>query len=684
MTVQQFKPLDYQRVAAEAVVDCFAGQPRVEGLSYQIDPGRERSAQMALIGETGFRNAAVQLSEAQLLENVRQVQMREHLPPSDKLVPTRAAPINLDVEMETGTGKTYVYIDTMYRLYERYGWSKFIVVVPSVAIREGVFKTFEDTEAHFQERYGHKVRRFIYDSGRPEPILAFSDSPGLHCMIINTQAFASEVNAEGKESKTLRMFREMDAFQSRRPIDLIAGNHPILILDEPQRLEGAKTQEALSRFRAPIALRFSATHKTRHNLVHRLDALDAYTRKLVKRINVRGVTVKGLTGVHGYLYMSDIRVSADKPPEARVDIETILNAGKVKRTARWVKKGDDLHNMSGGLAAYEGHTVADIDAVTRTPPLESTHLGKRQPGGRHIAARSAYSSHHGQRVHDPVIAGFGNGVTQPSFGEFARHEAAAVGAGNGIQQANVGKTRPSEADDLCPRAQGGQLELFVMLGVGRDDGGAAWLQTGKDLGLGCSDRLHAAEIFDMCRGYRGDNRYMRANLGSQPFDLASMVHAHFENAEPAARRHTGQAQRHTDVVVVAAGGTMGCTAARAFETGEDGFLYAGLADRSGHADNLRFHTAARCTGKRLQRFSRVIDQDVGPVDRAIDDRTRSAVGEGFFEEAMAIHRFAPERDEQIAIDHVPAVHFDPGNLKVMAGRTTYSVGNILCRPQRQR
>ena len=129
---------------------------------------------------------------------------------------------------------------------------------------------------------------------------------------------------------------------------------------------------------------------------------------------------------------------------------------------------------------------------------------------------------------------------------------------------------------------------------------------------------------------------------------------------------------------------MGCTAARAFETGEDGFLYAGLADRSGHADNLRFHTVARCTGKRLQRFSRVIDQDVGPVDRAIDDRTRSAVGEGFFEEAMAIHRFAPERDEQIAIDHVPAVHFDPGNLKVMAGRTAYSVGNILCRPQRQR
>lgn len=366
MTVQQFKPLDYQRVAAEAVVDCFEGQPRLEGLNYQIDPGRGRSNQAAMFGETGLRNAPVLLSTTQVLDNIRRVQMRQHLSPSTELTKTKAADINLDVEMETGTGKTYVYVDTMYRLYQRYGWSKFIVVVPSVAIREGVFKTFEDTEAHFQERYGHKVRRFIYDSGRPEPILAFSDSPGLHCMVINTQAFASEVNAEGKESKTLRMFREMDAFQSRRPIDLIAGNHPILILDEPQRLEGAKTQEALSRFKAPIALRFSATHKTRHNLVHRLDALDAYTRKLVKRINVRGVTVKGLTGLHAYLYMSDIRVSADKPPEARVDIETVLNSGTVKRSPRWLKKGDDLFDISGGLSAYQGFTVSDIDAVTRT------------------------------------------------------------------------------------------------------------------------------------------------------------------------------------------------------------------------------------------------------------------------------------------------------------------------------
>lgn len=357
----------YQETAAQSVVDCFTGQPRIEGLSYQIDPGKEASSQASFIGDVGFRNADVKLSREQLLENMRDVQMRQHLPPSKELVESRAAPINLDVEMETGTGKTYVYIDTMYRLYREYGWSKFIVVVPSVAIREGVFQTFEDTEDHFQALYGHKVRRFVYDSSRPEPILAFSDSPGLHCMIINTQAFASEVKAEGTESKTLRMFREMDQFGSRRPIDLIAGNRPILILDEPQRLEGAATQGALTRFRAPIALRYSATHKTRHNLVHRLDALDAYNRKLVKRISVRGVTVKNLPGTNGYLYLSGFRTFPDgRPPEARLQIEYALQGGSVKRRHLWVGKGDDIEDKSSGLTEYEGYTVADVDVVNGT------------------------------------------------------------------------------------------------------------------------------------------------------------------------------------------------------------------------------------------------------------------------------------------------------------------------------
>jgi type III restriction enzyme len=367
MTVQHFKQMAYQEAAAQSVVDCFTGQPRIEGLSYQIDPGREANPQASLLGDVGFRNADLKLAAPQLVQNIRAVQIRQHLPPSSVLTESKAAPVNLDVEMETGTGKTYVYIDTMYRLYRDYGWSKFIVVVPSVAIREGVFQTFEDTEDHFQALYGHKVRRFIYDSSRPEPILAFSDSPGLHCMIINTQAFASEVKAEGSESKTLRMFREMDQFGSRRPIDLIAANRPILILDEPQRLEGAATQGALGRFKAPIALRYSATHKTRHNLVHRLDALDAYNRKLVKRISVRGVTVRNLPGTNGYLYLASFRTFPDgRSPEARVHIEYALQGGSVKRRHLWLRKGDDFEDKSGGLAEYGGYTVSDVDLVSRT------------------------------------------------------------------------------------------------------------------------------------------------------------------------------------------------------------------------------------------------------------------------------------------------------------------------------
>jgi type III restriction enzyme len=367
MTRQIFKPLDYQAKAAEAVVDCFAGQPRIEGISYQVDPGKTVQAQGGLF-EEGLRNAPLKLSNADLLENIRKVQMAQHLPPSAEIVKSKAAPVNLDVEMETGTGKTYVYIDTMYRLYREYGWSKFIIVVPSIAIREGVLKTFSDTEDWFQSLYGHKVRYFVYNSGQLNKLTAFSEDGGLHCMIINTQAFTTDIRAADTGRGAGRIiFDTPDSFQSRRPIDVIAGNRPILILDEPQRMEGKKTQEAMTHFQSPLALRFSATHKTRHNLVHRLDALDAYNRKLVKKINVRGVTTKGLPGLDGYLYLSSFRTFTDgRKPEARVMIEHGLKGGQIKRKAVWLRDGDKLEEKSGGLSEYAGFTVSNIDAVHRT------------------------------------------------------------------------------------------------------------------------------------------------------------------------------------------------------------------------------------------------------------------------------------------------------------------------------
>jgi len=370
MTKQIFKPLDYQATAAQAVVDCFTGQPRIQGVQYQIDPGKDAAAQSSMF-EEGLRNAPLKLSDAKLLENIRKVQMAQHLMPSGELATSQAAPVNLDVEMETGTGKTYVYIDTMYRLYAEYGWSKFIIIVPSIAIREGVKKTLEDTEGWFHSLYGHKIRHFVYNSGDLPKINTFSEDAGLHCMVINSQAFVGDFKETQSNKASRIIFGTPDSFQSRRPIDVIAANNPILIIDEPQRVEGQKasnkTRQALSYFNAPVALRYSATHAERHNMVHRLDALDAYNRKLVKKIQVKGVTTKGLPGLDGYLYLSNFRTFTDgRKPEARVMIEHGLKGGQVKRKPMWLRDGDKLEEKSGGLAEYAGYTVSNIDVTQRT------------------------------------------------------------------------------------------------------------------------------------------------------------------------------------------------------------------------------------------------------------------------------------------------------------------------------
>lgn len=226
-------------------------------------------------------------------------------------------PINLDIEMETGTGKTYVYIDTMYRLHAPYGWSKFFVIVPSVAIREGVAKTFQDTREHFLDRYHHQVPWFVYDSQRLKRLTSFSRDAGLHRMIINRQAFAADMAAgrTGRGAGRI-IFDTPDRFGSRRPIDVIAGNRPVLIIDEVHLHEGPAAATALPAFGAPVALRYTATYHAgqRRDLVHRLDALDAYKLRLVKRIGVRGITYEGGGGTAGFLYVERIEVQGAAAP----------------------------------------------------------------------------------------------------------------------------------------------------------------------------------------------------------------------------------------------------------------------------------------------------------------------------------------------------------------------------------
>ena len=369
----KFKVQPFQTNAVESVVDCFAGQPMEPGFRYRIDQGRfnpGRSEQIRM-EEDGFKNADIRLTEIQLLENIQAVQKRQNLPLSESLddftetdskgmVKAKAkgykpgARLNLDVEMETGTGKTYCYIKTMFEMNQRYGWSKFIVMVPSIAIREGVHKSFQITAEHFTESYGKKARFFIYNSKRLHELESFSSDAGINVMIINIQAF----NARGADNR--RIYDELDDFQSRRPIDVISSNHPILVLDEPQKMEGKATMDALPKFNPLFILRYSATHRTQHNRVHRLDALDAYNQKLVKKIAVRGIRIRGLAGTNAWLYLEGIDISK-KAPVVRIEIEVKLKSGEIKRQRRRLELGSNLFAVSGELDQYQDFTISQID-----------------------------------------------------------------------------------------------------------------------------------------------------------------------------------------------------------------------------------------------------------------------------------------------------------------------------------
>ena len=347
----KFKVQRYQTSAMESIVDCFAGQPFCSGTTYLIDPGHEAQANAF---QEGFRNADIQLANHQVLKNIKEVQRQQNLNISETLISSAGCQVNLDVEMETGTGKTYCYIKTIFEMNKRYGWSKFIVMVPSIAIREGVHKSLEITAEHFTETYGKKARFFIYNSKRLHELESFSSNAGINLMVINIQAF----NARGADNR--RINEELDDFQSRRPIDVIAGNRPILILDEPQKMGGKATVAALPKFRPLMILRYSATHRTEHNKVYRLDALDAYNQKLVKKIAVRGIQTRGLAGTNGYQYLEGIEI-LQKVPIARMEIEVKLKSGEIKRRLRRLKFGDDLFVVSDGLNQYQGFKLSQID-----------------------------------------------------------------------------------------------------------------------------------------------------------------------------------------------------------------------------------------------------------------------------------------------------------------------------------
>ena len=379
----KFRIQDYQTEAVDAVVKVFEGQPFNDRVSYLRDVGKNRGwTQSSLFSDdvsyfdgdgSGFENAPIELSDERLLDNIRALQLEHNI----KQSPALSKPFGpscrcaLDIEMETGTGKTYCYIKTIFELNKRYGWSKFIVVVPSIAIREGVKKSFEMMEDHFFEHYGKKARYFIYNSKNLNQLDNFSASKDIYVMIINAQAFASSLKEGAKNEAARIIYSKQDSFGSRRPIDVISANRPIVILDEPQKLGGDATQSSIKLFNPLFALHYSATHKDVHNLVYVLDALDAYRKKLVKKIEVKGFELRNLRGTDGFVYLSQILLDPKKPPIARMTFE-INYAKDINRETRLVSVNDNLYAMSAGanmppLEQYKnGYVVKEINPLNNT------------------------------------------------------------------------------------------------------------------------------------------------------------------------------------------------------------------------------------------------------------------------------------------------------------------------------
>ena len=354
----QYKHQKFQADAAKAVVDVFAGQPYLTP-SYMMDRGTGMF-QLTLSEEedfTGWSNHKIipELNDQLILEHIQKIQRANQIAPSSKLE-GRADGYNLTIEMETGVGKTYTYIKTMYELNRAYGWSKFIIVVPSIAIREGVYKSFEMTQEHFAEEYGKKIRFFIYNSSQLTEIDRFASDNSINVMIINSQAF----NAKGKDAR--RIYMKLDEFRSRRPIDIIAKTNPVLIIDEPQSVEGKQTKERLKEFHPLLTLRYSATHKSDsiYNMVYRLDAMEAYNKRLVKKIAVKGISETGSTATDSYVYLESINLSKNDPT-ATLQFDVKLANG-TKQKSRIVNIGDNLYDYSNGLEEYkDGFVVKSID-----------------------------------------------------------------------------------------------------------------------------------------------------------------------------------------------------------------------------------------------------------------------------------------------------------------------------------
>ena len=368
----RYKHQRFQTEAALAVANAFTGQPKSDGQSDHIV---DQGVNQGLFVVKGFGNKNVILAPEAVCENVRAIQTEQGLKPVEQLQRLQGVGTALTIEMETGTGKTYTYIKTMYELNARYGWTKFVVVVPSIAIREGVLKSFESMQEHFAQEYGKRTQYFVYNSKQLSKIDAFASDAGMHVMIINTQAFNASMDEEKstdkmekgklkKADKAARIiFERRDEFGSRRPIDVLAQTHPIMIIDEPQSVLGVdkknKTRKGIAMFKPLFTLLYSATHRKGdiYNMVYKLDAIDAYNQKLVKKIEVKGIRQVGSTATNGYVYLEEIVIGKGNP-QARISFDIKTQTG-TKQVSRLVDERFNLKEQSGGLAEYDNNFIVE-------------------------------------------------------------------------------------------------------------------------------------------------------------------------------------------------------------------------------------------------------------------------------------------------------------------------------------
>jgi type III restriction enzyme len=368
MKIQFDSALSYQQDAIDSIVGIFKGQDKCESNFTVYSP--EFLAKQSNLGysDMGYGNRLT-LHEGKLLENVQAIQLGNGLKPSSRAEINRAD-LDFTVEMETGTGKTYVYLRTIMEMYMRYGFSKHIIVVPSIPIKEGVFKSLQITKEHLREIYDNvNYNFFIYDSSKLNEVRDFATNDRLEIMVINIDAFAKSFENPSDEKKTANIIHRYNDTLGYKPLDLIKNTNPFIIIDEPQTTISTPLRKKAVKSLNPMAVvRYSATHNEKVNLMYRLNAVDAYEKKLVKQIEVGAIQTEGVSN-QAYIRLIDIKVSKGFPV-AKVELDIMKN-GSITRKTVPVNQNDGLEQLTDRVE-YEGYIIKDIYAVAGKEYIDFT------------------------------------------------------------------------------------------------------------------------------------------------------------------------------------------------------------------------------------------------------------------------------------------------------------------------